>query len=95
MILYDLWRVMDHATLEEQLRGSWAANVLEGMQAHHEALQNAQRACVEWNSPAAVQERRDQKRRLKQEQHVVRLAAKVEWDRHWLSQQASESTEES
>lgn len=91
LILYDLWNVMDHAMLEKQLRESWAGHVLEGMQAHHEALQNAQRARQQWE--AGAQERREEKRRLRQEQHAARLAEKIERDRQWHSQHASGNTE--
>jgi hypothetical protein len=53
------------------------------MQAHYESRVAARDAYDEFNSPAIVQLRREAKKRLKQEQHEIRLALKKERDEAW------------
>ena len=84
-LLVDLWSGIpfldrDIATL---LDGSWAGNILHMMIKHHEARESDRRARDEFQSPAAVQKRRKEKKLLNQEQHEKRLALKKERDRLW------------
>ncbi len=87
-ILFDLWSgipLLDKE-IEIFLAGSWAGSVLDRMKKHHEARQAACRAEAEFQASANVQKRREEKKRLKQEQHEKRLALKKERDRIWREQ---------
>jgi hypothetical protein len=53
------------------------------MQAHSEQREHARRVHEAFQDPANVQKRREEKKRLKQEQHEKRLALKKERDRLW------------
>ena len=89
-ILFDLWSgilALD-AEIEELLVDSWVGGVLHKMKEHHEARQAARRTLDEYQSPASVQNRREEKKRLKQEQHARRLEQKQERDRIWHQNQA-------
>jgi hypothetical protein len=72
----------DH-DIEVLLAGTWAGDILRGMKEHHEALEVERRARDEFQAPAAVQKRREEKKLLKQKQHEKRLALKQERDRLW------------
>jgi hypothetical protein len=89
-ILFDLWSGIPSldAEIEELLVDSWAGGVLHKMKEHHEARQAARRALEAYQSPASVQNRREEKKRLKQEQHARRLEQKQERDRIWHQNQA-------
>jgi len=67
--------------IEEIIQGSWAGQVLESMKAHEEALYKARVKASEFQSPEAVRERREEKKRIKREKHAVRLALKADRDR--------------
>ncbi len=87
-LLFDLWSgipVIDK-DLEVLLTGSWAGDVLRRMKEHHEALQAARRAAAELQANAP--KRREEQKRLKQEQHEKRLAMKKERDRLWREKKA-------
>lgn len=87
-LLYYLWGswVLGGVESEELLSGSWAGAVLQRMKAHHEAQRDAQRKFEELNTPAEIEKRREEKKRLKQERHESRLAKKKEHDRVWFEQ---------
>ena len=65
------------------LKGSWAGTVLHSMEEHHRVRQSERRAFEEYQDPANVQKRRDEKKRLKQERHQQRLALQKERNRIW------------
>lgn len=65
------------------LADSWAGEILRKMLEHHEAVQARRRAKEEYVLPASVQARREEKKRLKQENHARRLELKKERDRIW------------
>jgi hypothetical protein len=84
-ILCDLWSnspLLDRE-IEALLAGTWAGGLLRRMKEHREARETASRARDEFQSPANVQKRREEKKRVKQEQHEKRLALKKERDRLW------------
>lgn len=84
-ILIDLWSgipLLDK-DIERILSGSWCDDVLHRMQEHYEAKMAKRRAREEYEDPGNVQKRREEKKRLKQEQHQRRLAIKKERDRSW------------
>lgn len=72
--------------IETILSGTWSGEVLRGMQEHHATRQAERRAFTEYNDPANVQKRREEKRNLKQEKHQERLALKKDRDRIWREQ---------
>jgi len=82
-ILYDLWSVLPPPTVRSVLAGTWPGDVLKDMEEHHSKVQAAQRAREEFEDPVRVQQRREEKKRLRQERHQQRLALKVERDRIW------------
>ena len=82
-ILYDLWLVLPVPTVHSMLAGSWSGDVLKDMEKHNSERRAAQRAREEFEDPVRVQQRRDEKKRLKQKRHQQRLALKVERDRVW------------
>ena len=80
-LICDLWSgipVIDQE-IEKRLAGSWAGEVLDRMKEHHQA----RLAARELQSPANAKKRHDEKKRLKQEQHLGRLALKQERDKLW------------
>lgn len=84
-LLFDLWTgipILDRE-IETALGNSWARNVLRSMQEHYAAREAARQSREELEDPVNVQRRREEKRRLKQEQHQRRLALKKERDRVW------------
>ena len=84
-ILYDLWSAMPalDQEIEASLAGSWAGSVLHRMKLHHAAREAVHRAEMERQDPAKIQERREEKKRIKQERHELHLARKKERDRLW------------
>ena len=84
-LLVDLWSgipLLDR-DIEEPLAGTWAGDILRRMKEHHQAREAEERARIEYESSAAVQKRREEKKLLKQKQHKKRLALKQERDRLW------------
>ncbi len=69
--------------LELVLAESWAGHVLDRMKEHHAGRNEERRERAEFQRPANVQTRREEKKRLKQEQHHKRLVLKKERDRLW------------
>jgi hypothetical protein len=53
------------------------------MKVHHEAREAERRAHEDFQSPASVQTRREEKKRVKEDGHEKRLAIKKERDRLW------------
>ena len=93
-ILIDLWSAAGGDTdgqLSHVLQGSWAGQVLDSMRHHSAEVEARRRALAEYQSPAAVQQRREEKKRLKQQRHEERLALKKERDRIWFEKQGSKS----
>jgi hypothetical protein len=84
-ILFDLWRTLgDHGLaegVEPALAGTWAGDVLAGMKAHYQRRLDARRAAAA--QLELIEERRAEKRRLKEQQQADRLVRKVERDRVW------------
>lgn len=84
-VLVDAWQALggpaSEPVLEALLAGTWAGDVLARMQAHHRERVAARLRYEETQDPIRVQERRDEKRRLKQEQREERLARKYGRDR--------------
>ena len=83
LILCDIWSAFSKSQIEPLLQGTWAGDVLARMKVHYQAEEEAWRARKEYESPARVQQRREEKRRQKQEKHAERLALKKERDRIW------------
>jgi hypothetical protein len=85
LILFEIWRMIGTVVAEREiepiLAGTWACGVLARMKAHHQARLNAHRAHAE--SEAELQQRRQEKRRLRQEEHAERLERKKQRDRIW------------
>lgn len=84
-LLFDLWSgipIFDKA-IEDLLAGTWAGDVLCRMKEHYEAKERTRRAREEFEDPVNVRKRREEKKRLKQEQHQKRLELKKERDRLW------------
>jgi hypothetical protein len=69
--------------IEALLGGTWSGEVLQRMKEHHDAREAERRAREALEDPANVQKQRDEKRRMKQEQHEKRLTLKKERDRLW------------
>ena len=84
-ILHDLWSAFwpNAATLRSVLVGCWADAVLQSMEEHERNVQAVRRARAEFEDPVRVNQRREEKMRLKQERHQRRLALKVQKDRMW------------
>lgn len=84
LILFEIRRMigaaMEHE-VEPILAGTWAGNVLARMQAHQRAREEAHRTHGE--NQAHLQQRREEKQRLRQRVHTERLARKKERDRLW------------
>jgi hypothetical protein len=89
LILCELWDSLGEATCDRDLapilEGTWAGGVLERMRKHEAARQAARRAQAEMM--VRVQRRREEKKRLRQEQHLRRQAAKAERERPWREKQ--------
>ncbi len=72
----------------EQLLGQgWGGDVLRRMQEHHRRVVEARRAKAEYEAPARVQERREERKRVAQQRHEQRLTLKKERDRTWRESQ--------
>lgn len=87
-VLHQSWRMLGNPGFEEaasQLHGSWANEVLESMRAHASARAKALQDHAERNDPENVRLRREEKRRLRQAQHKIRLEAQrqrsIQWHR--------------
>jgi hypothetical protein len=73
--------------IKRLLAGSWAGEVLASMKTHYAAREAADRARAELEDPVKVQQRRDERKRLRREKHEQRLALKKERDRIWREKQ--------
>lgn len=84
-LLFDCWSGMPllDNDIEAVLTDSWAGDILRDMKKHHAAREVERRTRAEMQDPSNVQKRREERKRLKQEQHEQRLAAKKERDRIW------------
>jgi hypothetical protein len=87
LVLFDLWNSMLLQGRERLLAGSWAGGVLERMKDHYRAETERAKAIADFEDPRRVQERREEKRRLKQQKHQNRLALKKDRDRIWRENQ--------
>jgi len=65
------------------LAGSWAGGVLQAMKKHFAEREAKRSARAGADDPVNVERRREEKKRLKQEQHEQCLALKKERDRMW------------
>jgi hypothetical protein len=94
-LLAEFWTgvpFVDNETVE-MLGESWPGQIMREMRAHHEAVQENRRREAEYNSPENIQKRRDEKKRIRQEQHQERLKLKVERDRIWRATQIGSALE--
>ena len=84
-LLVELWSGMPllDREIEVMIVGTWAGEILGQMKAHYETRVAERRACEAFEDPINVQKRREEKKRLSQEQHKKRLALKKVRDRHW------------
>lgn len=92
-LLSDLWTgipILDKR-VEALLNGTWSGNLLQEMQEHDRARRADRRTLEEYNNPANVQKRREEKKRLKQEEHQQRLALKKDRDRAWREKHGGDS----
>jgi hypothetical protein len=89
LMLFEIWPFLGkedgEGELDSIMCASWAGQVLARMKAHWTARREAQRAHAEREANAP--KRREEKMRLKTQQHTARLAAKVERDRLWREKQ--------
>lgn len=85
-ILYQLWSGVPglDLVLEEGMAGSWVAQVLDRMKAHHAARLRAREDAAQ--APARAAARREARRQINQARHTARLVAKAERDRLWHAQ---------
>jgi len=85
LLLFETWRghPVLHGEIEDDLKGSWAGELLRRMQEHEAAVQEERRIRREYEDPANVQRRREENKRVRQERHRLRLEAKKERDRLW------------
>ena len=86
-LVLEISRSIGEAEAARILGDSWGGGVLRRMREHDEARQNARRAKEEFESPASIQKRREDKKRLAQEWHQRRLAEKKDWDDFWRQEQ--------
>jgi hypothetical protein len=89
LILFEIWHVLGASRADGELgpilRESWAGSVLARMQAHAAAREAGHRAHAQFE--AGAERRKEEKKRLKQERHATRLAAKADRDRLWREKQ--------
>jgi len=78
--------------LETVLKGTWAGNVLDRMIEYHESVEALQRNKAAYESPQAVADRKEKKKRLKQEQHAKRLEAKIIHDKVWRERNMTDNS---
>lgn len=87
LILCDLHSRLDGSRFREEvqlpLAGTWSGEVLESMWSHERRLSRERSEREAYESPDAVDARRAEKKRLKQEAHEERLARKEVRDREW------------
>jgi hypothetical protein len=90
-VLFDLWYAVGEANADNEigsiLGDSWAAEVLDKMKTHYRANEERRRVLRESQDPIRVQKRRDEKRRLREQRHLERLARKRALDRIWQEKQ--------
>ena len=92
-LLFELWSgvpLLD-SSIESALDGTWGGGVLARMKAHHHARIAARRAHWEFQQGATA--RREEKKRIRQEQHQKRLVLKRERDRIWREKQGKAESE--
>jgi hypothetical protein len=84
-LLFDIWSVpfMKEAEIQRILAGSWGGEVLHRMQEHHKARLEAQSVRDEYQDAGNFQKRREERKRLKAEQHQQRMALQKEHNRNW------------
>jgi hypothetical protein len=86
-LVFELACIMGESEASTILDGTWAGDVLRGMQQHDSARLARQRALDEYNGPAAVQKRREEKKCVKQVAHEQRRLLKEEHDGLWHENQ--------
>ena len=86
-LVFDICHAIGEVNAAFILGESWGGNVLRRMQEHHRAALAARRASDEYENPASVRKRHEEKKRIAQEEHQQRLALKVERDRVWRESQ--------
>jgi hypothetical protein len=88
-ILFDLWTAIPlfDIDIEILLAETWAGDILRKMKEHHDAREAERLARDTSQNSTNVQKRREEKKRLKQEEHEKRLALKKERDRRWHEKQ--------
>jgi hypothetical protein len=87
LILFEIWRTIGAELAEREVEpilvGTWCGAVLAHMKAHHRAREEARHAFAESQAAALIQQRRDEKQRIRQKKHAERLLRKKESDRLW------------
>ncbi len=86
-VVFDICSAIGEVEAEQLLGQGWGGDVLRRMQEHHRRVTAARRAKAEYEDPARVQERREEKKRVAQQRHEQRLALKNERDRTWRESQ--------
>ena len=86
-LVFDICDAIGEVNAALILGECWGGNVLRRMQEHHRAKLAARRASGEYENPASVRKRHEEKKRIAQEEHQQRLALKVERDRVWRESQ--------
>lgn len=82
-VVFDICSAIGEVEAEQLLGKGWGGDVLRRMQEHHRRVTAARRAKAEYEDPAKVQERREERKRVAQQRHEQRLALKKERDRTW------------
>ncbi len=94
LVLFDLWTSLLLEKNEHLLAGSWAGNVLERMAAHYKAAVERSKALAEFQDRENTQQRRAEKRKLRQLRHQERLVLKSGRDRIWREGQKGQYDQE-
>lgn len=84
-VIFELWRAtwLSVPDMRPQLEGTYAGDVLQRMEAHHEAVEAARVAAQRRSDPELARERREQKKRERQAAHTERIALQRERSREW------------
>lgn len=86
-VVFDVCSAIGEREAEQLLGQSWGGDLLRRMQEHHRRVTAARRSKAEYEDPAKVQERREERKRVLQQRHEQRLALKKERDRAWRESQ--------
>lgn len=85
--MFDICSAIGEFHAGQLLGQGWGGDVLRRMQEHHRRVAAERSAKAEYEDPAKVQERREERKRVAQQRHEQRLALKKERDRIWRESQ--------